>query len=571
MILDACKDLDDGAVVEGDVCIVGSGPAGICLALELAQDGLQVVVLEAGGTRWSRASQDFFCGQVNGPYQNSLHVYRHRRLGGTSCVWGGRCLLYDEIDFEKRDYVPDSGWPITYAEMLPYYERAHSWCHIGRMTYDASTALPDQAPEMIQGAPDDEVLMTALERWSLPTNFARDYSDQLRQSTNLRVFVNAACTVINLGEDHETVSSLKVYASAEKTFSAKARFFVLAAGGVEVPRLLLSSNHQVPSGIGNHHDLVGRYFMEHCSGNISTAVFSIDPAEIAHGFYKDRDGVYVRRRCNISESAQRRHAIPNFSAFFCHPHVADPDHGNAILSALFLAKHFRGIGQRIPPFLARPGSKQIDEGYALWLKHCRNIILGAPELSLYLPRFAYLYFLKKRRIPGLVLPTRNARFSLWYQSELTPNRDSRVMLSNDLDSFGMRRTVMDFHYNESDITGIVKAHHLMDHHFRRNEVGYLHFHRDDVEADIREQLEPAGGHLMGTTRMADDAKHGVVDSQCRVFGTRNLFVASSAVFPTSSHVNPTLTITALAVRLADHLRKVASATGDSEPAAVAVS
>ena len=241
------------------------------------------------------------------------------------------------------------------------------------------------------------------------------------------------------------------------------------------------------------------------------------------------------------------------------------------LSAVFLAKHFRGIGQKIPPFLARPGIKQIDEGYALWLKHCRNIFLGIPELSLFLPRFAYLYFLKKRRIPGLVLPTRNARFSLWYQSELTPNRDSRVVLSNDFDPLGVRRIVMDFHYNESDISGIVKAHQLLDLHFRRNEVGYLHFHRDDVEADIREQLEPAGGHLMGTTRMADDPRHGVVDSQCRVFGTRNLFVASSSVFPTSSHVNPTLTITALAVRLADHLWKVASPTGRSGAATRAVS
>lgn len=560
MILDACKDLGDGANVECDVCIVGSGPAGITLALELARHGLQVIVLEAGEKRWSRASQDFFCGQVTGPYQNSLHLYRHRRLGGTSCVWGGRCLLFDQIDFERRDYVPDSGWPITLAEMIPYYERAHAWCHIGSMTYDASTALPDQAPEMIQGAPDDEVLMTALERWSLPTNFARDYSDQLRRSVNLRVFVNAVCTAINLEDDLETVSSLKVCTSAGKTFSARARFFVLAAGGIEVPRLLLSSSHQLPSGIGNRHDLVGRYFMEHCSGNISTAVFSIDPSNIAHGFYKDSDGVYVRRRCNISEAAQRRHSIPNFSAFFCHPHAADPDHGSAILSALFFAKHFRGIGQRIPPFLARPGSKKADHGYTLWLKHCRNIILGIPELSVYLPRFAYLYFLKKRRIPGLVLPTRNASFSLWYQAELTPNRDSRVMLDNDLDACGMRRIVMDFHYNEIDISGIVKAHQLLDRHFRRNEVGYLHFHRDDVEADIREQLEPAGGHLMGTTRMADDPKHGVVDSQCRVFGTHNLFVAGSAVFPTSSHVNPTLTIVALAVRLADDLQKEISAT-----------
>jgi len=198
MIIDARKDVGDGDTIECDVCIVGSGPAGIPLALELAQQGLQVVILEAGGKRWSRANQDFYRGQVTGGYANTLEDYRHRRLGGTSCVWGGRCFLFDQIDFEKRDYVPDSGWPVTRDEMLPYYERAHSWCQIGSMTYDASTALPDQVPEMIPGAPDSEVVMSTLERWSLPTNFARDYSDQLRQSANLRVFTNAAVLIFPL-------------------------------------------------------------------------------------------------------------------------------------------------------------------------------------------------------------------------------------------------------------------------------------------------------------------------------------------------------------------------------------
>jgi choline dehydrogenase-like flavoprotein len=439
------------------------------------------------------------------------------------------------------------------------------------MTYDASTALPDQVPEMIPGVPDGEVVMSALERWSLPTNFARDYSDQLRQNTNLRVFINAACTDIDLDIDLETVSSLKVRTGRANTFTAKAKIFVLAAGGLEVPRLLLASNHQLPSGIGNHHDLVGRYFMEHCNGNISTAVLTVDSKNMTHGYYKDRDNVYVRRRLNISEDAQRKYSIPNFGAGLGFPPPVDPDHGNAILSAIFFAKHIRRIGRRIPPSFNKPASKKIDEGLKLWLKHFRNVLLGAPELSLFLPRFAYLHFLKKRRIPGIVLPTRNANFAIWYQTEQTPNRDSRVALSDELDQFGMRRIVMDFHCNDIDVTGIVKAHQLIDHHFRRNKIGYVDFHRDDVEADVREQFKPAGGHIMGTTRMANDPKHGVVDSNCRVFGTRNLFVSSSSVFPTSSHANPTLTIVAMTVRLADHIRTVIGATGPEHKRAFAAS
>ena len=270
MILDARKDLGNGAKIECDVCIVGSGPAGITLALELAQDGLQVVVLEAGGEKWSRDSQDFYQGEVTGPYLNSLDEYRHRRFGGTSRVWGGRCFTFDNIDFEKRDYVPDSGWPITRADLLPFYERAHAWCHVGSMNYDASDALPDQVPEMIQGTSDSEILTSVLERWSLPTDFAREYAGRLRRSANLRVFLNATCTAIELDNDRETISSLEVRTAEAKTCSVKARAFVLAVGGIEVPRLLLSSNHQLPAGIGNHHDLVGRYYMTHPSGNIST-------------------------------------------------------------------------------------------------------------------------------------------------------------------------------------------------------------------------------------------------------------------------------------------------------------
>jgi choline dehydrogenase-like flavoprotein len=144
---------------------------------------------------------------------------------------------------------------------------------------------------------------------------------------------------------------------------------------------------------------------------------------------------------------------------------------------------------------------------------------------------------------------------LWYQAEQTPHRDSRVALLNDVDSFGIRRVVLDFRYHDSDISGIAKAHRILGSYLRQHDVGELAFHRNDIDADIREQIQPAGGHFIGTARMANKPEDGVVNPDCCVFGTRNLFVASSAVFPTSSHANPTLTIVALAVRLADHLKK----------------
>jgi choline dehydrogenase-like flavoprotein len=233
--------------------------------------------------------------------------------------------------------------------------------------------------------------------------------------------------------------------------------------------------------------------------------------------------------------------------------VADPSHGNAILSALFMAKFIRSVRRRIPPGMGIRESEGIDENLRLWLRHLRNVALGAPSLAAFLPTFAYQRFLKQRKIPSLVLPDHGRDFRLHFHAEQTPNPASRVLLSDHRDPFGMPRIKLDFRVNEADTEGIVRAHVLFDGYLRKYGVGSVDCHDASFTDRVRCAFSPTNGHFIGTTRMAASEQQGVVDPDCRVFGQDNLFVASSSVFPTSSHANPTLTIVALAKRLADHL------------------
>lgn len=295
--------------------------------------------------------------------------------------------------------------------------------------------------------------------------------------------------------------------------------------------------------------------MTHLSGVISTAHLNVHPSAVANQYECDANGVYVRRRIAFSEDAQRRERIPNVSFQFHHLPVTDPAHRNAVLSAAFIAKHIGSIRRGIPPGLGITDREDEEDILGLWLRHARNLIVDAPRFFAFAPRFGYLRFLKRRRIPSIVLPTKQPVYPIHYQTEQAPNHSSRVVLSDDRDGYGVPRVRLDFQVTDSDIEGVYRVHTLLDEQFRRHRIGHVHFHDKDPLAGIRCEIRAVTGHFVGTTRMSADPKDGVVDTDCKVFGVANLFIASSSVFPTSSYANPTLTIIALTIRLADHLRK----------------
>jgi choline dehydrogenase-like flavoprotein len=536
-----------------DVCIVGAGAAGIVLALELAKSGMSILLLEAGDLRSNDKNQDSLRGTIANPSNHSpLHESRCRQLGGTTAIWGGRCIPFDGIDFEKRDYVPGSGWPFGLSELEPYYEIANRYCHCGEYRYTVTQALQHAPRHIVEGFVDDLVSDARLERWSLPTNFGKEYLDDLKTPPNLRVILNAICLGIDLSKDGDRVSSLRVCSPRRNLFSVASRAIVLAGGGLETTRLLLASNNVQKSGIGNHSGLLGRYYMGHLSGAISQAKFHGDPDKTIYSFERDHDGVYCRRRFWISENAQKKHSILNTVLWLDNPPMHDPSHQNGVLSLAYLALSTPGLRERLAPVPIVKAA--VGGGRGSYEKHLLNVVRDIPSVIHFFPSFLYKRYVPRRRLPGFFLKNRANVYDLHYHAEQCPNFDSRVTLSEERDDCGMQRLHVDFRYNDMDIESVCRAHHLLDQELQKQGCGHLVFKDNDIRGMALRQAGD-GVHQIGTTRMAADERAGVVNEHCRVHGLRNLFIASSSVFPTSGQANPTLTIVALAIRLADHLKQ----------------
>ena len=542
MIFDA-RSISAGEVLGADVCIVGAGAAGITLALELARASVSVVLVEAGGAKSSGKSRKLYAGAVDDldrhlrPDQD-----RHRQLGGTSTMWGGRCMPFDACDFEDRPHVPLTGWPIGRTDLDPYYERAHGWCECGDFVYDRQRALPGSDEETISGFTDGTICTSTVERWSPPTDFGKTYRAEIEGAESLRVLLNGVVVEIEAESDATRVRHVEVATFAGTRFRIAAKSIVLAGGGLEVTRLLLASDGVCAGGIGNQSDWLGRAYMCHLHGVVSRIRF--EPSRnIVFGYEVDPDGVFCRRRLTISPEAQREHGLLNAYFLLDRPLLGDPDHGDAVLSLAFLAKR-----------LAQKQSRdQIGGKAGLYWRHIRNILLGSPQVVSFLPRFGRRRFMHDRRVPSLLVRPKSSSYNLYYHSEQVPSPDSRITLGNERDELGTPRLRIDYRITDQDVESVHESHLVIGRELERQGCGTLTFERDDPRQHIRENRAVLGHHI-GTTRMSRDPGDGVVDPDCRVHGMANLFVVSASVFPTSSQAHPTLTIVALAVRLADHLK-----------------
>lgn len=551
MITDA-HQLPPNFTIRCDVCVVGSGAAGITLANELRDSGKDVVVLESGGTRLESSIQDLYKGEVADPDRHGpLHLYRKRRFGGTTTVWGGRCAPFDDIDFEARPYVPYSGWPIRKIDLEPYYLRAHEYCDLGAYSYQVRTALPDQPAAMIPGFESADVCTERLWRFSLPTDFSRAFRSALRRSPSVKVYLHANCLRIRTQSNGTSVDHLDVASSENKRFTVRAREFVLAAGGLEVARLLLVSNDVHPEGIGNDRDLVGRFYMSHVTGDLGEVFFTPKRGQVVWNYERTQDNVYCRRSIAIKEERQRQDRLLNFRAILNHPPVADPRHGSGVLSSMYLIKKY--LAHRVPPEYSRAlsGMAPLQQVSA----HCGNIVKDLGNLTRFSSMFIRKRIFSKRKLPSVALENKSNVYTLHFDAEQSPNPDSRATLSDERDSFGTRRLKVDWRFSDMDVQSVVRCCRLISNGLEQSGTGTMLF-QPELMADHIRLMCAAGSHQIGTTRMADAPSQGVVDENCRVHGIENLYVASSSVFSTSGVANPTLTIVALAIRLADYLRKI---------------
>jgi choline dehydrogenase-like flavoprotein len=552
MISDAITVPAD-TVLECDICIIGGGPAGISITREMIRSSKKIIQLESGGRKESSWSRDLLRGFISPSGSHEpLEENRRRQYGGASVAWGGRCVPLDPIDFEHRPWIPFSGWPLAVKDLMPYLTRATELCEAGRPTYDAIEGHFGQR-EMIAGFDSSAVISSALERWSPPTNFAEHYRPDIDRAPNVTVLLNATVVHLQLDQANGNVTDASVKTRESRSFQVRARHVVLACGGLENARLLLVSNDVARAGIGNNFDKVGRFYMSHLSGIHSWATVRDWKQGLIYNFERDGD-VYVRRRFWITAETQRRERIGNAIACFSSPYVHESIFENALLSATYLAKFARGVTRS----RTRHRIEEIRQNRKLLLHHIRVILTHAPSLVPQLAEVVRQRYFSKRRLP-ILLPRKEdlrGRYELYYQTEHSPNPQSRVILNSERDALGMPRLEARITFSDLDIRTVVQSHKLIKNQLRQTATGDLYYEEAELEEAIRHQLRNfnSAAHHIGTTRMSLDPIDGVVDRNCRVHGTENLFVVGSSVFPTSGHANPTLTIVALALRLAEHLK-----------------
>jgi choline dehydrogenase-like flavoprotein len=565
LLIDA-RTLPDGQTLEADVCIVGAGPAGLAVALALADTALEVVLVESGGWQPRKETEALSGGEVEpGALHAPLHLYRRRVIGGTSYVWGGRCIPLDPIDFEARDWLPHSGWPIGHGELQPYYARANPFCDAGRFDYDARTSLPGAGP-MIEGFASPEISTDGLERFSRPTNLGRHHRRALEAAPRLRLLHDAVVTAVRLDGDGRRVERLELATLAGTGLTVKARETVLAAGTLETVRLMLASRDVRPEGIGNDGGWLGRCYLSHLEGTVGE--LRLTPGrKVVWGYEWSDDGCYVRRRLTVSAEAQRRRRIGNGIARLNHQPVGDPGHGHGILSAAWLVKNLLvpEYGRRIAWTDRLTSERLAAMGRGgLIRRHLMNVVRDAPRLALFGPRWAWLRHLERRKIPSLVLPSHDNVYPLDLNLEQAPNPDSRLTLGTSRDRFGVAHLRAGWRSAEPDRRTILGTLELFRDVMAASGCGTFAF---DAEA-APEQITPIGGHQIGGARMSARPDQGVVDAHCRVHGLANLHLAGNMVFPTAGHANPTLTAVALALRLADRLAGRHDAEARRAPAAL---
>jgi choline dehydrogenase-like flavoprotein len=561
MIADAAT-VDNGATLTADLVVVGSGPAGIAVALEVATAGYHVLLVESGRETFSREIQKLAdAAEWDRDLHAPMSLTNRRQVGGASVIWGGRCVPYDPVDFDRRAFVGEE-WPVSYTELLPYFQRACDWLACGRAVFDA-TVIDDLPKTLVPGLVDGEVRTSTLERWSVPMNFGKHYERRLRASDRVRLVTGLTCTQIVCRQGESRVDRLECRTLEGKRIAVRARAYVVACGGLESTRLLLASPGPADTAIGNHSDHLGRWYMAHVEGVVANVRFRTPPHATLYGYERDVDGVYVRRRFSFTREFQREHELPNIAAWLANPDLADARHRNGGLSFAYLA-----LASPLGPLFAPEAQRRSLTGEAIpgapygaaekspLRQHVANMIRDGGSTSRFVLHFGMRRFLsRQRRVPGFFAYSPSNVYPLQYHAEHMPNRESRATLASERDALGMPKLKLDLRFTDQDVNGVARSHQHWDHYLRRTGCGHLEFVHDDLQAAIWDRIG-GGFHQVGTTRISARAEDGVVDPDLAVHGVGNLFVASSSAFVTSSQANSTFMIMVFAVRLAEHLRTV---------------
>jgi len=465
--------------VKADVCIAGGGPAGIVLALTLAELGISSILMEAGLLeRPGPEGRDPYQGEVTGiPYP--LAASRLRYFGGTSNHWGGWCKPLDAIDYTRRSGAPLPSWPLAPHDLNAHLPPALRWCEILNGNFDAGTSVADPQQQLLFSAGAEFTAQCF--RFSPPTRFGKRYMEDIQNSDLVRCIYDA--TLVSFELTGDSIRSAGAASLGGDLLAVEADQFILAMGGIENARFLLHHAATNASDFAISSNLLGCCFMDHFGFSPG---FLAARAGLKHHRHK-HDGAAVMPAITATPELQQEFDLPSICM------MATPD----------------APSTQLPPgYFSNPG---ILGG-------------GVSETSLY-------------RLQLICEPTAHAA--------------SRIVLSDQKDAFGISRVKLDWQIVEEDYQKVEQFMRLFELTVGREGLGRVKRTRR-FENEFRYRLT-GGMHHMGTTRMSDDPKFGVVDADCRVFGTKNLYVAGSSVFPRVGYSNPTLAILALADRLARHI------------------
>jgi len=553
MLLDIA-DVEPGSRLRTTLCVVGAGVSGITLALEFERHGIDCVLLESGGLSEEPQTSALSDGVNQGlPFQFDDGC-RSRYFGGSSNCWGGWCRPFDPIDFSRRDWVPNSGWPITHDELAPWYDRSHETLELGPTHFDPERWVKAARNARLQRLvlPGDRV-QDQVFQFSPPTRFGAVYRHRLARARHIRVVLHANVTEIETDADATTVTGVKVRSLEGRTLRVAARQFVLAAGGIENVRLLLNSTARRPAGLANDHDQVGRYFMDHPRLTAGTVRFA---ASVRHPALYDQlyhalnpavsaYGVGFGGHFVLTPKTQREEGVLNSQSWF---RSIAPGESSEASKALMRLK-LRTLGGRGGDI-----STLSDVGRVM----ADPVSAGAFALTrkLHLTRW-----IREVKITTIVEPA--------------PDPDSRITLDEERDVLGLRRAAVDWRLGSLvrrtfDRTWAVLAEDLtraglatvtlpspIEHEPwpTPTTLRYYLWGQGKMldQGDEWPRLPDWTWHHMGGTRMHHSPRHGVVDRDLQVHGLGNLYITGSSVFPTGAANFPTMTIVALSLRLADHL------------------
>lgn len=512
---------DDVQPFTCDVCILGSGAAGLAIATELMGSRLNVIVLESGGIEFEPQTQALYEAEISGLPHPGSSQGRFRTCGGSTTRWGGQALPLMTSDFERRDWVANSGWPISFQELTSHYLRASRFLSVDENNFDTDLFSYLRArPPLI----DPERVWYHFSKWSPQPNIRETYLPKIKESDRCRLLLHANVVDIALNQSADRVEAIRVRSLAGKETTVNARAFVVCAGGIETARILLANNRQQIAGIGNQNDLVGRFFQDHPNAMVGR-LNSKTPDQVQQYFNVfHKHGLKYSVRLTATSEWQRRHKTLNTSMGVIFVQEGE---GLDDLKNVYAAVRRLRINSSVARKLLRLASNPTTTMAPVW----RYLARGRSY-------------------------TPNAQFRICLTCEQEPNPESRVSLSDKKDALGIRRA--NVHWQLTDLTRYTMQQFadVVRDEFRRSNLGEVTL--DDWIRDvspawvnhINDQF-----HHIGTTRMHDSPRHGVVDRDCKVHGISNLYVGSSAVFPTSGHSNPTLTIIALCMRLSDKLKR----------------